>query len=216
MYLSRIALDADRSETMRLMASPHLLHGGVECCFGGERRRNLWRIDFLDGLPYLMILSEVPPDLEALAKKYGRSDLTPPWEVKSYDTLLDRLAEGQQWQFRLRANPVRSIQERGEERGRGRLYNHVTREQQKNWLSARAVKSGFAVEDDAFDVVYSQWLKFRKGASGTGEVTILAVTFEGRLTVTNPALFKSALMHGIGRGKAYGCSLMTIARIGGR
>lgn len=199
---------------MRLMAFPNLLHGAVEGCFSGARRRNLWRVDALGGQPYLMILSEVPPDFEALAKRYGREGLSPSWEVKPYDAFMNRLAAGQRWQFRLRANPVRSsTREREGERSRGRLYNHVTLDQQRAWLVERAEAHGFAVEENAFDVVHSQWHKFRKGG---GEVSLLAVTFEGRLTISDPALFRELLAGGIGRGKAYGCGLMTIARIGGR
>lgn len=214
MYLSRIALDAGRSEVIRLLAFPNLLHGAVEGCFSGGRRRNLWRVDAVGGRTWLMILSETPPDFESLAGRYGGEGPSPSWEVKPYDPFLDRLAAGQTWQFRLRANPVRgSGREREGERSRGRLYNHVTLDQQKAWLAARAEVHGFAVEADAFDVVHSQWYKFRKGG---GEVSLIAVTFEGRLTISDPALFRQALTSGIGRGKAYGCGLMTIARVGGR
>lgn len=214
MYLSRIALDVGRSEVLRLLASPNLLHGAVEGCFGGERRRNLWRVDDLDGQSYLMMLSEVPPDFEALAKRYGREDLSPAWAVKPYGALLDRLAVGQTWQFRLRANPVRSsAREREGERSRGKLYNHVTPGQQRSWLAARAEGHGFSLGEDAFDVVHSQWHKFQKGGA---DVSLLAVTFEGSLTISDPDRFRELLANGIGRGKAYGCGLMTIARAGRR
>lgn len=217
MYLSRIALDAGRGETMRLLASPNLLHGAVEHCFDGKKRRNLWRIDTLGGEPYLLILSEAVPAVEDLVSRYGRDDLPCPRETKSYDALLNRLAEGQPWHFRLRANPVRSsTREREGKRSRGKLFNHVTQDQQKNWLAARGSANGFFVEDNSFDVVHAQWHKFRKGNGGTGEVSILTVTFEGRLTITNLALFRSALVNGIGREKAYGCGLMTIVRDGGQ
>lgn len=41
------------------------------------------------------------------------------------------------------------------------------------------------------------------------------MTFEGVLTITEAELFRKALIDGIGRAKAYGCGLMTLARIGG-
>lgn len=45
MYLTRIALDMKRRETMRALSSPGILHGAVEHCFDGARARSLWRTD---------------------------------------------------------------------------------------------------------------------------------------------------------------------------
>jgi CRISPR system Cascade subunit CasE len=217
MYLSRIALDANKRETVRLMASPHMLHGAVEGSFEGERRRNLWRIDTLGGAPHLLVLSEGAPDFAPLAERYGRDDLPRAWETRSYEPLLSRIAEGQTWQFRLRANPVyRSAHENEAGKNRGKLYNHVTREHQKNWLITRGAARGFRIVEEAFDITHVQWHRFSKGAGGKNEVSMLAVAYEGALMVADAALFRDALTQGIGRGKAYGCGLLTIARAGGR
>ena len=43
-------------------------------------------------------------------------------------------------------------------------------------------------------------------------MTLGVATFEGVLEVTDPDALRRALTHGIGRGKAYGCGLMTLAR----
>lgn len=215
MYLSKVALDGKRGDTARLMASPHALHGAVESCFCGARRRNLWRIDNLGGNPFLLVLSDEAPDFESLAGRYGPRELGSAWQVKSYDALLSKLAEGQIWQFRLRANPVRSsAREQRDDNARGKLFNHVTQDRQKEWLAARGAQNGFSVQGGSFDVIHAQWFKFRKG-DRKGEVSILAVTFEGVLQITNVDLFRSALTKGIGRAKAYGCGLLTIARIKG-
>lgn len=215
MYLSRIGLEGARGDTMRLLASPHMLHGAVEQCFTGERRRNLWRIDYLANEPFLLVLSEEAPDFERLARRYGRENMSPSWEIKSYDTLLSRVQEGQVWRFRLRANPVRSsARERDQNKNRGKVFSHVTQDQQKTWLAMRGEANGFRVENESFDVVHAQWQKFRKGADRQAEVSILAVTFEGMLTVSDPNQFCATLTGGIGREKAYGCGLLTIARLG--
>ena len=39
MYLSRMELDLTRRDAVRALASPALLHGALEACFPGERRR---------------------------------------------------------------------------------------------------------------------------------------------------------------------------------
>ena len=105
MYLTRMRLNESNPNTAKALASPHIFHGTVERCFGGERKRNLWRIDHLNHQLYLMLLSPDKPDLSA------------------------------------------------------------------------------------------------------------AVTYEGVLTVTDTELFCKALTEGIGRGKAYGMGLLTVARV---
>ena len=45
--------------------------------------------------------------------------------------------------------------------------------------------------------------------------TLLVVTYEGVLQVTDPEAFKALLCEGVGRGKAYGLGLMTIIHRGG-
>lgn len=211
MYLSRIALDDSNRKTMRALASPQLMHGAVEQSFSGDRQRRLWRVDWLKGKCYLLVLSEDRPDFTELMKQFGSLDVDPAWETKDYAKLLDRLQIGQTWQFKLKANPVRSVKEK-DAAGRGKVVAHVTPEQQKQWLIKRAEECGFSISPHTFDVVHTHWMKFNKGGC---EVTLRAATFEGVLTVTDAARFKEALLLGIGRAKAYGCGLLTVVRAGG-
>ena len=44
-------------------------------------------------------------------------------------------------------------------------------------------------------------------------VPVVTATFDGRLTVTDPEALRQALTSGIGRAKAYGCGLMTLAPV---
>jgi CRISPR system Cascade subunit CasE len=216
MYLSRIALNESRRETMEALTSPQLLHGAVEQSFDGSRKRNLWRVDWLGGACYLLVLSSGQPHLSHIAEQFGYPQTEKPWDTKSYDKLLTRLQAGQTWQFRLRANPVRnSFQDQDKDLGRGKVFAHVTQAQQKQWLLSRAEACGFTLAEDEFDVVHTQWVKFRKGTDGSREVTLRTATFEGMLTITDAERFQQALLSGIGRAKAYGCGLMTIARCGG-
>ena len=45
-------------------------------------------------------------------------------------------------------------------------------------------------------------------------MTLLAVTYEGVLQVTDPEAFRNLLCQGMGRGKAYGLGLLTVMRGG--
>ena len=69
-------------------------------------------------------------------------------------------------------------------------------------------RAGFALTEGAFQVTRKQTCHFRK--NGKRPVTLLAVTYEGILQVTDPEAFREMLCQGIGRGKAYGLGLMTI------
>ena len=80
-------------------------------------------------------------------------------------------------------------------------------------LWAQAAKHGFAVSEGSFAVTRKQTYHFKK--NGTRPVTLLAVTYEGILQVTDPEAFKALLCEGVGRGKAYGLGLMTIIHRGG-
>jgi CRISPR system Cascade subunit CasE len=211
MYLSRLKLDQKQRETLRALSSPHILHGAVEQSFASRDKRKLWRIDWLNGACYLLVLSEEMPDFSHVVNQFGYPSDDKSWETKDYSYLLSRLQEGEEWHFRLRANPTRSsFKEKDSARGRGKVYAHVTQEQQRKWLLVKADSCGFTLKKDEFDAVHTQWFRFSKGTGGK-EVTLRTATFEGKLTISNLEGFRQTLQSGIGRGKAYGCGLLTLA-----
>jgi len=212
MYLSRVALDVRRRETMRALARPTMLHGAIEQSFKGERKRRLWRIDQLDNTHFLLVLSEDQPDFEFLNRQFGNTDGCNGWEIKSYSSFLERIEAKQVWRFRLCANPVHSVKEQGVT-GRGKLFAHITREHQKKWLLDRSEKNGFSIQANNFDVIRSEWINFGKGIGKREEISMCAVVYEGVLVVTDATRFCEALVGGIGRGKAYGCGLLTVMRL---
>ncbi|WZL79235.1 type I-E CRISPR-associated protein Cas6/Cse3/CasE [Eubacteriales bacterium mix99] len=212
MYLSRIALNSKRRETMRALSSPQILHGAVECSFDGDRQRNLWRIDWLNDICYLLILSAKQGDFMHIVDQFGYKDSE--WQTKNYDPFLSRLKTGQIWQFRLSANPTRSSFEgKNDKSERGKVFAHVTQDQQKQWLLKRSQTCGFLLDESGFDVTHSQWLKFSKNKKD--KITLHMVAFEGILTISDVECFKQSLLSGIGREKAYGCGLLTLAHIRG-
>lgn len=203
MYLSRVAIDLENRNTMRALDNPEILHGMVETCFSGERQRDLWRLDELNGQTYLLLLSPEKPDLTPLARQIGLPGTG--WEVRDYQPLLERIVPGRSWRFRLAANPVTSIPQPGKERGKIKAVTVAAH--QREWLVKQGTRHGFLVTPEQFDMVRSEWKLFRnKGRS----LSILSVTFEGILTVTDQEKFRDALLKGIGRGKAYGMGLLTV------
>lgn len=209
MYLSRAELDPARRSTMMALACPQKLHGAVENSFPGERRRRLWRLDTLGEKLYLLLLSEDVPDLTGLCEQFGTG--SPP-ETRPYNPLLERVTEGSCWQFRLTANPTESRKDPADPMGRGVLKPCYLEVEQERWLQEQAEKHGFSIPEEAFRVTRKQTYHFLK--NGKRPITLLAVTYEGILQVTDPEKFREMLCQGVGRGKAYGLGLMTILRGG--
>ena len=214
MYLSRVELDETRRTTMRALAAPQKLHGAVESAFLGERRRRLWRLDHWNEKLYLLLLSEDRPDLSEISKQFGPANRQGSTETREYTQLLDRIVPGSVWQFRLTANPTKSCAEKAGTDHRGKVLAHCTVEYQEKWLLDRAEKHGFQLEPDGFTVTASRWLHFAKNGMQNRTVSLLSVTYEGVLQVTQPDLFRALLTGGIGRGKAYGLGLMTVIHRG--
>lgn len=209
MYLSRVELDPIRRSTMTALAAPQKFHGAVESAFSGERRRRLWRLDRLGEKLYLLLLSEEMPDLSGVVEQFGTGAVP---ESRNYDPLLARITPGSRWQFRLAANPTKSCKDAQKPAARGTVAAHCTTQYQKQWLLDRAAKHGFALTEDSFTVTRVQWHHFAK--CGTRPVSLLAVTYEGVLQVTDPEAFRNLLCQGMGRGKAYGLGLLTVMRGG--
>jgi CRISPR system Cascade subunit CasE len=162
----------------------------------------------------------------------------PGWHTRPYGPFLDRLAAGDRWSFRLTANPVHKIRRKeGEEQ---KLTAHLTPVHQMGWLldEERQKRLGFRICEKPADrrllpegttrhkrphpgdryelaVQDTRSLAFNKSRGGSGRrgapVTLVTATFEGRLEVTDPAALRRALTQGIGRARAYGCGLLTLA-----
>ncbi|MBT1182140.1 type I-E CRISPR-associated protein Cas6/Cse3/CasE [Bifidobacterium sp. CP2] len=229
MFISRVPLNMAREGARQLIASPYRTHAAVESAFppdavrDGEEGRILWRLDNLtqDHSIWLYVVSPEAPDLTHIVEQAGWP-MHVQWESKDYTPLLSRIAVGQHWQFRLRANPVRRARV---DKGRkpkangedivGKLQGHVTVSQQRDWLVSRAETHGFALlSDDNGDPSVIVRQRHRERFTRENQtVTLTTVLFDGRLVVTDADLFRHALCHGVGRAKGFGCGLLTVAPI---
>lgn len=205
MYLSRIKLNTTNRNTYKFFASLEVAHAAVEAMFSfGDQSRKLWRLDYLNGQAYILILSASIPNMESFIEQFGYYGDA--GETREYTKLLDILQTGQKYRFRLTANPVKSIKQEGQ--ARGKVVGHITVEQQEGWLLAKSSKNGFKVVD--FRLVQRDIKRFRRKNRG---VTLAVAEYEGVLQITDLEAFKSMLVNGLGRGKAYGCGLLTLARL---
>lgn len=221
MYLSRMHLNPRRRSTRLLAANPQAVHAAVMSCFPpaahGEGRV-LWRMDQDEGRLALFIVSPTIPSFEHLQEQAGWTNQQS-WEVRVYDRLLDRLMAGQEYAFRLTANPTRVITAAD---GRKRRHAHVTVDQQLGWLTDRASMLGVEFIDvggavsgaemvPSAAVTAREVLRFkRQGAT----VTVARTQFDGAVRIRDVEAARAALTSGVGKAKAYGCGLLTLAPLG--
>ena len=194
MYMTRVKLNTVKRKTLFALSNPNLFHGALCQAFDDPREKKLWRIDQLVSGIYLLI-----------------EEAANCWQYKVYDPFIDKLREDSKWHFRLVACPTHSVMDReNPDSKRGKVYPHVTPKYQKQWLLDRCEKHGMELSDDSFQIMADRTFSFKKTSSNR-KVTLLSVTFEGTLKITNVDLFKELLIQGIGRGKGYGLGLLTIA-----
>jgi CRISPR system Cascade subunit CasE len=224
MYLSRVEINRQRFETKRALANPQIMHAAIMSCFPVSNGRVLWRTDSIEPAMYVLMTSAVKPDFTSFIQQFGWPASEQRGETKEYEPFLSRVENGSKWHFRLTANPIYRKHLDGEmpAEQRGKIFSHVTVEQQKKWLADRAASRGFCVttsvsersdggasEMQTFEVVYRQLRRFKRQGK---IVTIGVATFEGTLVVTDAELFVQTLRNCLGRAKAYGCGLLTIVK----
>ncbi|MGW0671914.1 type I-E CRISPR-associated protein Cas6/Cse3/CasE [Streptomyces sp. NPDC002746] len=205
--------------------------------------RVLWRIDYNSAAEVLLyVTSPARPDLTHLVEQAGWPTAEPQgWSTYDYATFLTGLSADSVWEFRLTANPVHSI--RRKEGEPTKRTAHRTPRYQIEWLLKQQGRGGFAIVEkapearrlergDEYELVVggAKGLSFSKRSSSTGKnnsssgkdssavagrnaVRIAAVTYQGRLRVTEPEVFRLRLASGLGKAKAYGCGLMTLAPV---
>ncbi|MFC4906896.1 type I-E CRISPR-associated protein Cas6/Cse3/CasE [Actinomadura gamaensis] len=230
MYLTRFRINTARVTARRLLASPQNLHAAVMSGFADapdperDGARVLWRLDTSSdrAQTHLYIVSPAPPDLTHLVEQAGWPTTAPQgWKTYDYAPLLTRLAKGDRWRFRLTANPVHTARRNDDEPTK--LTAHVGRHHQKKWLLDRQQAAGFQIvekplaqralpDGDEHELLLHnrRQLSFSRGRPAK-TVSLVTLTYDGLLEVTDPQAFRHTLTNGLGRAKAYGCGLITLA-----
>lgn len=225
MFLTRVILDPSRRLARKYLGSPQVMHAVVLKATGGDESdgpgRVLWRVD-RGQTTSLYVLSPTEPNCAQILEEAGVAGGTA--RTLDYEPFLAQLANDQTWGFRLTANPSRAISQGPGVRGK--RSGHVTVAQQRQWLLDRAPRLGFSLEpvgsgsetessESSLTVVRRARPVFGRDnpqREQRDRVTINQTVYEGVLRVTDAATLRQSLVAGIGRSKAYGCGLMTLAR----
>ncbi|MET9063434.1 type I-E CRISPR-associated protein Cas6/Cse3/CasE [Streptomyces antibioticus] len=166
-YLSKIALNPRRRAAVSLLSSPHRLHAAILAGLAVQpvTERVLWRLE--NSTPHraeVLVLTESRPSWAHLVDDAGwpGADGGTPL-IADYTPLLERIARGREFGFRLTANPVQSVPrptrpseqqaarlKEGADKGsrpRGFRVAHRTVTQQLEWLLTRCERHGFTIPD---------------------------------------------------------------------
>ncbi|MDX3851328.1 type I-E CRISPR-associated protein Cas6/Cse3/CasE [Streptomyces sp. AK02-01A] len=235
MFLTRFRVNTARAGARRLLSSPQRLHAAVMMSFAeppprdGSGPRVLWRLDSDTKAKLLLyIVSPARPDLTHLVEQAGwPTSPAAGWDTYGYGGFLATLTEGDIWAFRLTANPVHNIRLRAGEQTKRTA--HLTPRHQTRWLLDRQLRAGFNVVEKTIEhrllpegdehelIVHKQrGLLFTKQEEDSGKqnhVSLTTATYEGRLRITDPDALRRTLTSGLGKAKAYGCGLMTLAPV---
>jgi CRISPR system Cascade subunit CasE len=117
--------------------------------------------------------------------------------------------QGMALRFHLTANPTKRIRDLGgKKKNQGRCRVPLIDEDEiRSWLVRKFADSAQLQE---MIVARKNTLYFRKkGMPGK----VVTVTYNGLLTVSDGDLFKEMVIKGIGPAKAFGCGLLSLARI---
>ena len=168
---------------------------------------------------FLLVQSELEPDWERVAELHP--DLICASLAKE---LRLTFAEGEGYRFRLRASPTICYTNRDEDGVRHpRRSGLFTELEQKAWLDRIAQRSGFEIDADRLLVTPLDRREGEKMGNKAGDkagrererehIRCFQVDFDGVLTVTEASTFTEAFRKGIGRGKAWGCGLLSLAKV---
>ncbi|MGW5050344.1 type I-E CRISPR-associated protein Cas6/Cse3/CasE [Actinokineospora sp. NPDC004072] len=216
MFLTRLLIDVRSREFRRDFGNVHDMHRTLMKLFPeippGTPARHahnlLWRLDPAHTGYTQYIQSRTAPDL---AKLPAGLVLEPP-AVRPLQPVLDAIQPGRRLAFRLVANPTRCVRFDGAPEKRKHV-GLTTPEKQVDWLVRRGERHGFAIpagrngEPDVAPIPVPRLVGRREEAT----ITISPVRFEGTLIVTDADAFTQAVVSGIGRGKSYGCGLISLA-----
>ncbi len=224
MYLYRIHLNPRSKQARRDLADPYQMHATLCRAFFPEEIRCppgalLWRLEpetDREGRPRVLIQSHETPDWTRLPSDWlAYAD---PGLDLAQRLRLDSLDTGQVYQFRLCANPCKTVQ--------GKRQGLFQPDAQRAWLARQGERHGFTLPEsgtpDYFEFLASpngsSYADFRisqeqmlRGRQRDGNaICVYSALFEGLLTVNDVERFRKVLETGIGHGKMMGLGLLSV------
>ncbi|QVQ51588.1 type I-E CRISPR-associated protein Cas6/Cse3/CasE [Spiractinospora alimapuensis] len=224
MFLSRLSLNVASAEFRRDFVDVQHMHRTVQSAFpelpsGSPARKEhgvLWRMEPAGSGYTVLVQSLSKPAWDELPQGY----LSAPAEVRGMDAVLDAIAPGRRFAFRLVAVPLHSLPGERDANGslkRGRKISLRNPDDQIAWIIRRGERHGFVIPAGAHgepNVAPSPCPPARgrksEDSGKVNKITVSAVRFDGQLVVTDAEALTEAVRDGISSAKAYGCGLLSL------
>jgi CRISPR system Cascade subunit CasE len=208
LYLAALTLNPRSREANRDVLSAGAMHDRLMHLFDTMLEgpgRPLWRIDVIKpGRHVVLVQCAAAPELSRLPAGYATEA-----RCKRIDEMLAGIAAGDTLRFRLRAAPAKTLYEPDARSASGDV----------------PLRPRIALRDEATRVA---WLvrKMRDVGAQASSVSALgeggikvrglalygSVRYDGLLRISDPSLLRNGIATGIGRGKAWGFGLLSLAR----
>ena len=204
MYLAKLDLNERNRDVYRDLGNAHALHQRIMQAFPDEQRENAradWNVLFRQepDSNVVLVQSEIEGNWDTLPKGYLTHHQSKPFNAE-----VIHLESGRVMQFRLKANPSKRDNQTK------KLIGMFHQSDQLAWLERQASQHGFTVH--GVDVIPTPNV-FGVKSGGKAPIRLVTVLYQGILQVSDPAHFLTALQQGIGRGRSYGCGLLSVAKI---
>lgn len=207
-WLTRIVPDLTHRDARRDLKDSVALHHRIMCLapdeLGEEARRQagvLFRLDDTKAGTVILVQSVIEPDTSRLPEGYGTVVSRP------LDPVLDALRTGVRVRYRIIANATRKLG-KNTVAGRPRQIVPLDGAAAEEWWQRQATSAGLVLHTVTSTPIASARGQHR-GTSG--RINHACTRFDGTATVTDAKSLREAMLSGIGRGKSYGCGLLSIA-----
>ncbi|MGW4646975.1 type I-E CRISPR-associated protein Cas6/Cse3/CasE [Kitasatospora sp. NPDC004289] len=210
LWLTRIVPDQRSRDARRDHTNAVDLHHRLMSLFDDdipatEPRRHLgvlFRTETTDTGVHILLQSAREPDLDRLPAGYGIA------ATKSLTPLLDAMRPGLSVSYRIAANPIRKPGRTTRELYKLSAIVPLHGAAADEWWTRQAEASGLALT-----ALRSTPMDAAQGTrrSDQNRIKHARVLFEGTATITDTDALRTRLTEGIGKGKAYGCGLLSLA-----
>ena len=193
-YMSRLQLDPFIVEARRAVASVEAMHKAT-CRIAGTDRvsgRVLWRWE-PELAPTALLQTAEAPDPGQLPPGFVMTG--PPILMSAH---LDRLESGLLIRYRITASPTRNIRVEGRHKTK---QTAIRAPEIPQWWQQKASDAGLTSDSEPALTISNAKIK---------NAGIPIVRIDGYAQVQDPDRLRTAILNGIGRGKPYGCGLLTV------
>jgi CRISPR system Cascade subunit CasE len=214
LWLTRITLNHNHRDTLNDLKDVTRLHHRLMSLFpddlGTCARREaglLFRIETSGNIRRILAQSSIQPDISQLPRPYGHAESTP------LDWFLESLTDGMTVRYRITANPAKQLPRGHNHADHGRPGQRIALRgaPAEAWWQQRAASAGLTLHTAI--MIPQQDLVGTPGDHGRkpdSHIRHAAAQYDGTATIRDVDATREAIHNGIGRGKPYGCGLLTL------